>query len=260
MIPTLTGASMSDSQPAKVELSIVMPCLNEADTLGDLHRARRSARLATRDIAGEVIIADNGSTDGSQEIAASRGARVVPVTERGYGSALMGGIAAARGQFVIMGDADDSYDFGEVPKFVAKLREGYDLVQGCRLPRGGGTRHARRDAVAPSLVGQSDVLVDGAPLVPGARSTTSTAACAGSPKTLYERLDQRCTGMEFATEMIIKAAPATARRSPRCRSRCTPTAAKRTRRTSRPSATAGGRCASSCCAHRGGCSSCPASC
>jgi glycosyltransferase involved in cell wall biosynthesis len=83
---------------------------------------------------GEVIVADNGSTDDSHEIAIKGGARLIPVAQKGYGNALMGGIAAARGKFIIMGDSDDSYDFLEIPKFVAKLREGSELVQGCRLP------------------------------------------------------------------------------------------------------------------------------
>src|SRR5687767_427698 len=114
-----------------------MPCLNAADTLAScLEKAQRALR--DHAIAGEVVVADNGSTDGSQAIAEALGARVVPVKERGYGSALMGGIQQARGRFVIMGDADDSYDFLEIPRFVEKLREGYDLVQGCRLPAGGG--------------------------------------------------------------------------------------------------------------------------
>src|SRR5439155_24346534 len=97
------------------------------------------AAFASSGMRGEVVVADNGSTDGSQAIATRAGARVVPVPFRGYGNALMGGIAAARGRFVIMGDADDSYDFGEVPRIVAKLPEGYALVQGCRLASGGGT-------------------------------------------------------------------------------------------------------------------------
>src|SRR5688500_5264044 len=123
--------------PGEVELSIVMPCLNEADTLAAcVGKAQRVLR--EHNIAGEVIVADNGSTDGSCEIAERLGARLVRVAERGYGAALMGGIAAARGRYVLMGDADDSYDFLEAPRFLAKLREGCDLVQGCRLPRGGG--------------------------------------------------------------------------------------------------------------------------
>jgi glycosyltransferase involved in cell wall biosynthesis len=122
---------------APVEVSVVIPCLDEADTLAIcIEKAQRA--LDAEGIAGEIIVADNGSTDGSREIAASLGAVVVPVAERGYGSALMGGIQAARGEFVIMGDADNSYDFSEIPRFVSRLREGFDLVQGCRLESGGG--------------------------------------------------------------------------------------------------------------------------
>src|SRR5262245_1619653 len=115
-----------------------MPCLNEADTLATcIDKAHRAFREAG--IAGEVVIADNGSTDGSPEIARAHGARVVLVAARGYGNALMGGIDVARGRYVIMGDADDSYDFLETTKFVDALRRGHALVQGCRLPSGGGT-------------------------------------------------------------------------------------------------------------------------
>jgi len=130
------SASISDDR-AIPEVSIVMPCLNEADTLEIcITKAKRSLQEAN--IFGEVVVADNGSTDGSQAIARRAGARVVAVEKKGYGNALMGGIAAARGKYVIMGDADDSYDFLEIPRFVEKLRQGYDLVQGCRLPSGGG--------------------------------------------------------------------------------------------------------------------------
>src|SRR2546423_1884431 len=131
------GAPIALSVPDGLELSVVMPCLNEAETLGTcIEKALRA--MESQGIVGEVVIADNGSTDGSQEIARARGVRVVPVSERGYGAALMGGIGAARGRYVIMGDADDSYDFGEVPRILDKLREGYDFVQGCRLETGGG--------------------------------------------------------------------------------------------------------------------------
>lgn len=186
----------------QVELSIVMPCLNEADTLEIcIEKAQRALR--EHHIDGEIIIADNGSTDGSQEIATRLGARLVPVMARGYGNALMGGIAAAQGKYVIMGDADDSYDFLEVPKFVAKLREGYDIVQGCRLPWGGGT-------VAPGAMPFLHRWL-GNPMFTWLvrnwfHAPIHDVYCGlrGFTKAWYEQLDQRCTGMEFATEMIIK--------------------------------------------------------
>jgi glycosyltransferase involved in cell wall biosynthesis len=192
-----------------VELSVVMPCLNEADTLAVcIRKARRGMEGAS--IAGEVIVADNGSTDDSPAIARHEGARVVPVTARGYGAALMGGIEAARGRFIIMGDADDSYDFGEVPKFVERLREGYDLVQGCRLESGGGR-------VLPGAMPRLHRWL-GNPMFSRIARTWFRApvhdiycGLRGFTKELYQRLDQRCTGMEFATEMIIKASLAQAR-------------------------------------------------
>jgi glycosyltransferase involved in cell wall biosynthesis len=120
-----------------LEVTVVMPCLNEADTLATCIRKALTA-MSHAGIAGEVVVADNGSTDDSAAIARAEGVRLVPVADRGYGAALMGGIGAAHGRFVIMSDADESYDFGEVPRFVERLREGYDLVQGCRLESGGG--------------------------------------------------------------------------------------------------------------------------
>ncbi|MEO6994389.1 MAG: glycosyltransferase family 2 protein, partial [Lacunisphaera sp.] len=118
-----------------LELTVVMPCLNEARTVGGCIREAIEA-MKSAGIEGEVIIADNGSTDGSQAIAEEFGARVLPVTEKGYGHALRGGIAAAKGRFIIMGDADGSYDFSHLPRFVAALRAGNDLVMGNRF-RGG---------------------------------------------------------------------------------------------------------------------------
>jgi glycosyltransferase involved in cell wall biosynthesis len=112
--------------------------LNESDTVGTCVRKAVTA-MQQAGIAGEVVVADNGSTDGSQHRARDQGARVVDVAERGYGAALMHGIEASRGTYVLMGDADDSYDFLELAKFVDALRQGHTLVQGCRLPRGGGT-------------------------------------------------------------------------------------------------------------------------
>lgn len=186
-----------------LEVSIVMPCLNEADTLATCIEKAQSA-LNELGAVGEIIVADNGSVDASVKIAESLGARVVHVEEKGYGSALMGGIEAARGKYVIMGDADDSYDFLEVPKFVVKLREGYDLVQGCRLPSGGGT----------VLPGAMPFLHRwwGNPMFSMLarrwfRAPIHDVYCGmrGFSKSFYEGLRLRCTGMEFATEMIIKA-------------------------------------------------------
>src|SRR4051812_13471117 len=119
----------------QIELSIVMPCLNEAETLAACIRKARLG-MERAGVQGEILIADNGSVDGSQTIATDLGARVVPVAEKGYGSALRGGIEAARGTYVIMGDADDSYDFSRIEAFVAKLREGFDLVMGNRFAGG----------------------------------------------------------------------------------------------------------------------------
>lgn len=193
----------ADAVGHALELSIVMPCLNEADTLQTcIEKAQRALRDAG--IAGEIVIADNGSVDGSQEIAASLGARVVNVAAKGYGSALMGGISAARGKYVIMGDADDSYDFLEVPKFVAKLREGYDLVQGCRLPAGGGRVLPGAMPFLHRWWGNPMFTL----MVRGwFRAPIHDVYCGlrGFRKDFYDSIDQRCTGMEFATEMIIKA-------------------------------------------------------
>jgi glycosyltransferase involved in cell wall biosynthesis len=186
----------------EIEVSVVMPCLNEADTLEScLAKAQRA--LHEGGIRGEIIVADNGSTDGSQEIVQRMGARLVPVKARGYGNALMGGITAARGKYVIMGDADDSYDFREVPKFVEKLREGYDLVQGCRLPVGGGR----------IMSGAMPFLHRwwGNPMFSMMARTWFHApihdvycGLRGFTKAHYENLRQQCVGMEFATEMIVK--------------------------------------------------------
>ena len=158
-----------------------MPCLNEADTLATCI-ARRSRRWRSTASTARSSSPTTAAPTARRTSPLARARGWSPSTERGYGSALMGGIAAARGRYVLMGDADDSYDFLELPKFVDKLREGYDLVQGCRLPAGRRQGAAGRDAVPAPLVGQPDVLVDGALVVPARRSTTSTAACAASPR------------------------------------------------------------------------------
>jgi len=185
-----------------VELSVVMPCLNEAETLATCI-GKAQAAFEECGCTGEVIVADNGSEDGSPSIAEDRGARVIHVAERGYGNALMAGIAAARGRFVIMGDADDSYDFREIPQFVEKLRAGNDLVQGCRLPGGGGR-------VMPGAMPFLHRWL-GNPLLSGlARMMFKLpirdiyCGMRGFTRSHYNELEQRCTGMEFATEMIIR--------------------------------------------------------
>ena len=193
-------AASGDEAP--VELSIVIPCLNEADTIGIcVEKALKS--LAELGISSEIVVGDNGSTDGSQEICTKLGARVVPISQRGYGNALMGGIEAARGRYIIMGDADDSYDFLDIPKFYRKLTEGYDLVQGCRLPSGGGT-------VMPGAMPYLHRWL-GNPMFSQMARTWFHApihdvycGMRGFTKAHYLSLNQRCSGMEFATEMIIK--------------------------------------------------------
>ena len=200
---SVTKDTFPQSLPAKMEVTIVMPCLNEADTLAACVRKARQS-LTDASIEGEVLVADNGSTDGSTEIALKSGARVVHVAQKGYGNALREGIRAAQGRFIIMGDADDSYDFRETPKFIAKLREGYDLVQGCRLPSGGGH-------VMPGAMPFTHRWVGNPMFSFMARRMFAVpihdvyCGLRGFTKDLYDGLQLRCTGMEFATEMIIKA-------------------------------------------------------
>jgi glycosyltransferase involved in cell wall biosynthesis len=183
-------------------LSVVMPCLNEADTLAIcIEKARRGIKESG--VSGEIIIADNGSVDGSIQIAEELEARVVHVREKGYGNALMGGIEAAEGEFVMMGDADDSYDWLEIPKFVAKLNEGYDLVQGCRLPKGGGRV---LPGAMPFLHRWWGNPMFSRMVKSWFHAPINDVYCGlrGFTKEHYNSLNQRCTGMEFATEMIIK--------------------------------------------------------
>jgi len=185
---------------APVELSIVMPCLNEAETLATcIQKAQRS--LAENNVAGEIIVADNGSTDGSPELAERLGARVVNVQAKGYGNALMGGIAAARGRYVIMGDADDSYDFSALGPFIAKLREGHDLVMGNRF-RGG----IKPGAMSPlhRYFGNPVLTTIGRLFF---RSPCGDFHCGlrGFSKSAVMNLDLQTTGMEFASEMVVKA-------------------------------------------------------
>lgn len=184
-----------------VDLSVVMPCLDEAETLGACI-AKAQAAIDEMGIAAEIVVADNGSTDDSPRIAAAAGARVIRVESPGYGNALMGGVAASRGRLIVMGDADDSYDFLELPKFVEKLREGYDLVQGCRLKRGGGQI---LPGAMPALHRWGNPFLSWL-LRTWFQAPVSDVYCGlrGFTREHYDRLDLRCTGMEFATEMIIK--------------------------------------------------------
>jgi len=206
--PSASTGARPASQPV-VEVSVVMPCLNEADTLATCIRKARAA-LDGAGICGEIIVADNGSTDESIAIAHREGARVVPVKTPGYGAALMGGIEAARGRFVVMGDADDSYDFGELPKFVDELRAGNDLVQGCRLEAGGGRVLPGAMPFTHRWFGNPMFSVLARRWF---RAPVTDIYCGmrGFKRELISRLDQRCTGMEFATEMVIKASLTQAR-------------------------------------------------
>ena len=204
---TLTRSSANASaELPSIEVSVVIPCLNEAKSLGFcIEKALGAFRSAS--LQGEVVVADNGSTDGSIQIAESLGARVVHVKERGYGSALKAGIAAARGKYVVMGDADDSYDFGEVPQFVAKLREGSELVMGNRFRGGikaGAMPPLHKHFGNPGLTALLNLLF---------RANIGDSYCGlrGFTRELYERIDVRSSGMEFALEMVIKSAQIGAR-------------------------------------------------
>jgi glycosyltransferase involved in cell wall biosynthesis len=183
-----------------VELSIVMPCLNEAETLAACIKMAQSY-LRRSGVSGEIVIGDNGSTDGSQQIAAQLGARVIPVPIRGYGAALYGAVTAARGRYCIMGDSDMSYDFEHLDAFVARLREGYDLVMGNRFQGGirpGAMPWKNRYIGNPILSTIGKVLF---------RTSVRDFHCGirGFSKSAFLRMELRTTGMEFASEMVIKA-------------------------------------------------------
>ena len=183
-----------------LELTILMPCLNEAETLA-ICIDKAQAFLARSGIAGEVVIADNGSTDGSQAIAVAHGARVVPIAARGYGSALIGGIQAALGRYVIMADSDDSYDFSRLEGFVERLREGWHLVMGNRFKGGiapGAMPPLHRYLGNPVLTGIGRLFF---------RSPSGDFHCGlrGFDRAAILGLDLQTPGMEFASEMVIKA-------------------------------------------------------
>ncbi len=183
-----------------MELTIVMPCLNEAETVATcVHKA--VGFLAESGIDGEVVVADNGSTDGSQRLATDAGARVVPIAEKGYGNALMGGIAAARGTYVIMGDADDSYDFTSLMPFVTELRKGKDLVMGNRFK--GGIDPGAMPKLHKYL-GNPVLSFIGRLFFPSAIGDFH-CGLRGFSRESALRLNLQATGMEFASEMVVKA-------------------------------------------------------
>lgn len=183
-----------------MQLTILMPCLNEAETLA-ICISKAKSWIETSGIDTEIVIADNGSTDGSQAIAESLGARVVAVPQRGYGSALFHGSLAAKGQWIIMGDSDDSYDFSRLDFFVDKLKEGYDLVMGNRFLGGiakGAMPWKNRYIGNPVLTWIGRLLF---------KCPAKDFHCGlrGFTKEAFLKMDLRTTGMEFASEMVIKA-------------------------------------------------------
>lgn len=187
-------------QVEDVLVSIVMPCLNEEETLGICIEKAQST-LNSLGIVGEVVIADNGSTDASVEIAERLSVRVVHQSTRGYGAAYLAGFAAAKGQYIVMGDSDDTYDFTDIERFITPLQEGYDLVMGNRFKGDilqGAMPWANRYIGNPILSGMLRVLF---------RTSISDTHCGMRSFTAaaYKRMDLKTTGMEFASEMVIKA-------------------------------------------------------
>jgi glycosyltransferase involved in cell wall biosynthesis len=198
------GARISDGNSlvaeARIELTILMPCLNEAETLAVCIRKARGFLERTQTV-GEVLVADNGSHDGSPEIAEQSGARVVTVAQRGYGSAIAHGTRAARGRFVIVGDADDSYDFSRLDAFLEKLRAGYDLVMGNRFAGGiapGAMPWKNRYIGNPALSGIGRLLF-------GAAVHDFHCGLRGYSRRAFEHMALKSTGMEFASEMVVQA-------------------------------------------------------
>jgi glycosyltransferase involved in cell wall biosynthesis len=206
--PQLATQLVASVSAGSADVSVVIPCLNEANSLGVcIEKALKAFQAAG--LSGEVVVADNGSTDGSVEIAEKSGARVIPVEQRGYGSALKAGIRAARGAFIVMGDADDSYDFGEVPRFVEEWRKGSEVVMGNRFAgeiKPGAMPWHHKYIGNPGLTKLLNVLF---------HSGTGDSHCGmrGFTRDVFERMDLRSSGMEFASEFVIKAAQIGARTS-----------------------------------------------
>jgi glycosyltransferase involved in cell wall biosynthesis len=188
--------------PEPVQLTILMPCLNEAETLAQcIEKAKIGIQKSG--VRGEILIADNGSTDGSQAIAEKLGARVVNVKEKGYGSALIGGVRAASGEWILMGDADDSYDFSDITGFVKKFQAGDELIMGCRLPVGGGTISPGAMPWKNRWIGNPILSFIGR-LFFKCPAHDFHAGLRGFTKTAFGKMDLQTTGMEFASEMVIK--------------------------------------------------------
>lgn len=185
-----------------IELTVLMPCLNEAKTIGSCIEKAQKA-IAALGIAGEVLVSDNGSEDGSQKIATARGARVIHATPKGYGSALQSGIEEARGKYIIMGDADESYDWSAIAPFYEKLAQGYELVMGCRFPSGGGKIEKGAMPFLHRWLGNPILSFLGRILF---KSDIRDFHCGmrGFNKASVSNLGLVTTGMEFASEMIIK--------------------------------------------------------
>jgi glycosyltransferase involved in cell wall biosynthesis len=185
-----------------MELTIVMPCLNEGESLpACLNKAINA--IKTTGTQGEIIVADNGSSDGSQAIATAMGARLINVTPRGYGKALMGGITASTGKFIIIGDSDNSYDFHEIPKFLSALHQGSDFVIGCRLPAAGGRIMPGAMPLLHKCLG-NPLLTLLAHYLFGTPFHDICCGMRGFSKAFIKTINLNSTGMEFAIEMAIK--------------------------------------------------------
>jgi len=193
----------SHTSEETIEVSVVMPCLNEAPSIGRCVDKARAA-LAAAGVKGEVVVADNGSDDGSAEIARAHGARVVSEPQRGYGSAYQCGIEAARGTYIVIGDADDTYDFSEIDRFVEPLRNGYEFVIGNRF------RGAMESGAMPRLHRYVGNPILSAVLRRMFKTSIGDAHCGmrGFTREAYARMELQTTGMEFASEMVIHAARA----------------------------------------------------
>jgi len=189
-----------ESEQSPLDVSVVIPCLNEANSIGYCVE-KAIAAFQAAGLRGEVVVSDNGSTDGSIELAEKLGARVVHAEQKGYGAALQAGIRASRGQFIVMGDADDSYDFTEVPRFVEARRKGFDVVMGNRFKgeiKPGAMPWHHKYIGNPILSGALKLLFH-------ANIGDSHCGMRGFTRAVFDKMDLRSTGMEFASEFVIKA-------------------------------------------------------